>query len=288
MHPDYFETRHAGIGLRSGHYQALLSQKPGIAWIEVHPENYFGGGMHTHLLEQAAALYPLSLHGVGLSLGSSEQVDAGHLDQLKKLVDRFNPVRVSDHASWSASGNAHMNDLLPLPYTEETLAALCRNIDVVQQKLGRKILIENPSTYLSFGTSTMEEPVFLAEAVHRTGCGLLLDINNIIVQAHNHSFDPYAYLNIVPQGIVGEMHLAGHVEQQFEAGTLLVDTHSEPVPDKVWHLFKTAIEKFGSIPTLVEWDRDLPTLETLLAEAMKAENIIKANAMKQEKIHEVA
>ena len=288
MQPDQFHTQHAGIGLRSAHYRPLLDQKPDVAWLEVHPENYFGGGMHTHLLEKARELYPISFHGVGLSLGSTERVSHAHLQQLKSLVDRFNPIRVSDHASWSASGNAHINDLLPLPYTQATLDSLCMNIDIVQQSLGRKILIENPSTYLSFEISTMEEPAFLAEAVTRTGCGLLLDINNIIVQAHNHSFDPYAYLNIIPKGTVGEFHLAGHIEQQFDTGSLLVDTHSEPVPDKVWGLFKAAIEKFGALPTLVEWDRDIPTLDILLGEALKAEKMIENFVKKQEREYAIA
>jgi uncharacterized protein len=283
-----YKTEYAGIGLRSAHYKPLLEEKPAIAWLEVHPENYFGGGRHNHLLKIARETYPVSFHGIGLSLGSSDPVNAGHVESLKRLIGEYDPIRVSDHASWSASGNAHMNDLLPLPYTQETLDNLCRNIDIVQKALGRSILIENPSTYLSFDISTMSEAAFLAAAVARTGCGLLLDINNIIVQAHNHGFDADEYLSEIPADAVGEMHLAGHVEEIFPSGTLLVDTHSEPVPDKVWALFERTITLFGPRPTLIEWDRDLPAFHVLLDEAMRAEEILIAALSPQEALYEAA
>jgi uncharacterized protein len=260
----------AGIGLRSGHYAALLEQKPAIGWLEVHPENYFCGGVHLHMLGKARELYPVSFHAVGLSLGSDHPVDAQHLRQLKTLVDRFDPVRVSDHASWSASGNAHLNDLLPLPYNEESLIALCRNIDVTQRVLGRQILIENPSTYVAFNHSTLSEAQFLVEAASLTGCGLLLDVNNIYVQAHNHGFDAYDYIEQIPRVLVQEIHLAGHISQAFAGGTLLVDTHDQPVCNGVWDLYLAAVRRFGAVPTLIEWDKNLPEFDVLVAEAVKA------------------
>lgn len=268
----------AGIGLRSPHYQALLETRPEIAWLEVHPENYFCGGMHLHLLEKIREIYPVSFHAVGLSLGSHEPVRKEHLSQLKQLVDRFNPTRVSDHASWSASGNAHLNDLLPLPYNEESLSALCRNIDIVQTTLGRKILLENPSSYLTFNTSTMSEAEFMVEAAKRTGCNLLLDVNNIYVQAHNHNLNAMDYLKSIPQHLVQEIHLAGHTTREFAAGKMLVDTHNQPVCDEVWQLFAAAIQRFGATPTLIEWDKDLPALSALITEAQKAEHIIQEAA----------
>ena len=264
----------AGIGLRSAHVQALLGTCPDIGWLEVHPENYFCGGMQLHLLEKIREHYPVSFHGVGLSLGSHEPVSKTHLSQLKTLIDRFDPIRVSDHASWSASGNAHLNDLLPLPYTQESLSNLCRNIDVAQEMLGREILLENPSTYLTFNISTMDEPTFMVEAAKRTGCGLLLDINNIYVQAHNHNLNTADYLNAIPTSLVQEIHLAGHTEREFTAGKMLIDTHNQPVCEAVWQLFTAAIQRFGAIPTLIEWDKDLPALDVLIAEAQKAEDII--------------
>lgn len=268
----------AGIGLRSAHYRALLDERPKVGWLEVHPENYFCGGLHKHYLERARELYPVSFHGVGLSLGSAGPVSSGHLAQLKALVDRFEPVRVSDHAAWSASGNAHLNDLLPLPYNEETLAALCRNIETTQDCLGRTILIENPSTYLAFQNSCMSEPEFLIEAARRTGCGLLLDISNIFVQAHNHGIDPHAYIEAIPLGLVGEFHLAGHSERQFSEASLLIDTHNRPVADAVWPLYEFALRRLGAAPALIEWDQDLPPLRVLADEAQKADGFIRRNA----------
>ncbi|MFM9889666.1 MAG: DUF692 family multinuclear iron-containing protein [Rickettsiales bacterium] len=261
----------AGIGLRAPHVDALLDGRPDIGWLEVHPENYFCGGLHADRLTKVRELYPVSFHGVGLSLGSAHAVSHQHLAQLKQLVDRHDPVRVSDHASWSASGNAHLNDLLPLPYTEESLAALCRNIAIVQDTLGRQILIENPSTYVTFTHSTLHEADFMAEASHLTGCGILLDVNNIHVQAHNHGLDALDYLTRLPISAVQEIHLAGHIEQAFGDRTLYIDTHSRPVSEAVWALYDTAIARFGAVPTLVEWDKDLPTLDVLLAEAAQAE-----------------
>lgn len=265
-------SRRAGIGLRAPHVEEVLTRRPDIGWLEVHPENYFCGGLHADRLARIRELYPVSFHGVGLSLGSAQEVNRAHLAQLKALVTRHQPIRVSDHASWSASGNAHLNDLLPLPYNDESLDALCRNIAIVQDALGRQILIENPSTYVTFTHSTRHEADFMAEAVARTGCGILLDVNNIHVQAHNHGLDARDYLARLPVGAVQEIHLAGHIEQAFGDRTLCIDTHSRPVCAAVWALYEAALARFGAVPTLIEWDKDLPALDVLLAEAAQAEN----------------
>lgn len=269
--------KEAGIGLRSPHYQDILDQKPPIGWIEAHPENYFGGGAHRHYLGKARELYPLSLHGVGLSLGSDKPVCEAHLKKFKELIDLYEPFQISDHASWSASGNAHLNDLLPLPYTAETLRRLCDNIDRAQNYFGRTMLVENPSTYISFAINEMSEAAFMNETARRSGCGILLDINNIYVQAHNHDFDPYAYIDEIDPAFVGEMHLAGHVSREFEGGTILVDSHNQYVRSEVWNLYEYAISKFDPVYTLIEWDSDLPALEDLCGEARKAQTIIDRN-----------
>ncbi|MFP4098605.1 MAG: DUF692 domain-containing protein [Alphaproteobacteria bacterium] len=273
-----------GIGLRSAHYEEVLEEKPDIGWIEVHPETYFGGGERRHYLARARELYPLSLHAVGLSLGSDQAVDENHMRQIKELVNIYEPFQISDHVSWSASGNAHLNDLLPLPYTQETLQRLCDNIERVQEYFGRAILVENPSTYISFSADEMTEYEFMNRISQKTGCGILLDINNIYVQSVNHGIDPYHYLDSIKQKPVKEMHLAGHTECKFDDGTLLVDTHDQPVSDAVWALYKHAVKRFGSVPTLIEWDGDLPSLSKLIADADQAQYIIDT----QEKSRRVA
>lgn len=270
----------AGIGLRSTHYKDVIESKPAVGWLEVHPENYFGGGAHRHYLAKARELYPLSFHAVGLSLGSTQQVNRDHLQHIKNLIEIYEPFQVSDHASWSMSGNAHLNDLLPLPYTEETLSVLCHNIGETQDYLGRCILVENPSTYLAFKESAMPEWEFMNEAAKRTGCGILLDVNNIYVQSRNHGFDAFEYLRGIEGKHVGEMHLAGHTEKQTESGDMvLIDTHNSLVRPEVWELYGFAIERFGSIPTLIEWDQDLPPLQTLVAEANRAAAIIRERTL---------
>lgn len=273
--PDSIVNDPAGIGLRSPHYDAFVQNTPAIGWIEVHPENYFGGGTHRHFLKKIRGNYPLSFHAVGLSLGSAHPVHSDHLRQIKELVDIFEPFAVSDHASWSASGNAHLNDLLPLPYTQETLRQLCDNIHRTQDFLQHPILVENPSTYISFKHNDMTEYEFMNEAAAKTGCGLLLDINNIYVQSRNHGLDPYAYIDNVHPAYVREMHLAGHSEKKTQSGIILVDTHNTAVRSEVWDLFRHAVKRFGCIPTLIEWDQDFPPLETLLAEAQRARHILK-------------
>lgn len=265
----------AGIGLRGEHYIDLLENKPDVGWIEVHPENYFGGGAHRHFLMEARKDYPLSLHAVGLSLGSTDPVREEHLQKFKELIDIYEPFQVSDHASWSASGNAHLNDLLPLPYTNETLSTLARNVEQTQDYFGRQILVENPSSYLAFDGNEMTEYEFMNNLAARTGCKILLDINNIFVQANNHGLDPYEYIAAVKSAYVGEMHLAGHTEQTISTGEVIfVDTHDQLVKDDVWALYEFAVKTHGATPSLIEWDQDLPTLDVLVGEAHKARSIM--------------
>jgi len=258
----------AGIGLRAPHYAQLLERRPALSLLEVHSENFFAaGGASLAWLERFRGLYPLSFHGVGLSLGSSEAVDAVHLAKLASLVKRFQPALVSEHACWSSSAGRHSNDLLPLPYTEEALANFAAHVDAVQEKLGRRILIENVSSYMRFAHSTIPEWEFVSEVVRRTGCGLLLDVNNIWVNSRNHGFDPAQYLAAIDPACVEEVHLAGFESQ----GALLIDTHSRPVTNDVWALYRGAIDRIGPRPTIIEWDADIPELDVLLAEADKAD-----------------
>jgi uncharacterized protein (UPF0276 family) len=265
----------AGIGLRAAHYLDVLEQRPATGWFEVHSENYFGGGgKPLHYLEKIRADYPLSLHGVGLSLGSTDPLNFGHLAQLKKLVRRVEPGLVSEHLSWSSVEWRYFNDLLPLPYTEETLVHVSDRVAQTQDYLGRQILIENISSYLQYAESTIPEAEFVAELARRSGCGILLDVNNVYVSACNHGFDAQAWLAAIPRERVREMHLAGFTRKQFADGEILIDTHNRPVAPEVWQLYRAAVQRFGHIPTLIEWDSDLPALEVLLDEAGKADNIM--------------
>ncbi len=263
----------AGLGLRAPHIAEVLSTRPAIAWFEVHAENYMGGGVALRRLEAVRRDYPLSLHGVGLSLGSAEGIDAAHLARLRQLADRIEPGLVSEHLAWSITGGVYLNDLLPLPYTEEALAVVCSNVAAAQERLGRAILIENPSAYLRFRHSVIPEPEFLAEVARRTGCGLLCDVNNIHVTSENFAFDPVAYLEAIPAAAVGEIHLAGHFRTEREGRVLLIDDHGAPVADRVWDLYRHAIRRFGQAPTLIEWDRQLPEFSVLLEEARRAERV---------------
>lgn len=263
-----------GIGLRHPYYKEVLKTDLNLGWLEVHPENYFGGGAHRHFLSKAREQFQLSLHAVGLSLGSSDPVNETHLHWFKELIDLYDPFIISDHASWSASGNAHLNDLLPLPYTQESLDALARNVDRAQDVFGRTMTIENPSTYVNFADNEMTEYDFMNRLSDMTGCGILLDINNIFVQAHNHGFDPIEYIDNITPGRVREMHLAGHIEDTENGQTILIDTHNQPVRIEVWDLYEHAVRRFGAVPTLIEWDSDFPSLNDLVAEADKARAII--------------
>ena len=268
----------AGIGLRAPHVGELLATRPAVPWLEVHPENYMSGGPAFASLEAVRREYPVSLHGVGLSLGTAGDIDARHLRRLQSLVDRLEPCLVSEHLSWSTAGGAYLNHLLPLPYTEETLSVVADHIDEVQNALGRHILIENPSSYLRFRHSSMAEPHFLAELARRTGCRLLCDINNIYVSAWNVGLDAGSYLDALPVRAIGEIHLAGHAANDADGRTILIDDHGSPVTAPVWKLYQRALERFGSVPTLIEWDTDLPELSVLLGEASVADRLLDAFA----------
>jgi len=264
----------AGIGLRPPHVDEILTTCPAIPWLEIHPENYLGGGPASRALEQIRRDYPLSFHAVGLSLGSVDGVDPRHLKRLRVLAERIEPALISEHLSWSTAGGIYLNHLLPLPYTEESLALVCRNVDQVQAALGRRILVENPSLYLRFRYSPILEPEFLNELSQRTGCGLLCDVNNIQVTAHNLGLDPVAYLKTLQPALVSEIHLAGHVRNDADGQTILIDDHGSRVPSDVWQLFLQALAHLGRRPTLIEWDADIPALEVLLDEARAAERYL--------------
>jgi uncharacterized protein (UPF0276 family) len=265
----------AGIGLRFQHHQAVLECPPDVAFMEVHTENYMGGGTPIRCLESVRRDYPVSLHGVGLSLGSAEGLDPAHLDRIGQVAERIEPALMSEHIAWSASGGAYLADLLPLPMTEEALDVVCRHVDQMQTALQRKILVENPSTYMQFRHSTIPEWEFMATVAARTGCGILCDINNIFVSAKNHSWDASAYVAALPIEAIGEIHLAGHsVRQLADGGNLRIDDHGSCVADEVWSLYAEALRRFGPIPTLIEWDNNIPPLEVLLAQARHADTLI--------------
>jgi hypothetical protein len=271
--PDPIPAR-AGIGLRPPHFQAVLAQKPGVGFLEVHSENYMcDGGPLLYYLEQIRRDYPLSLHGVALSLGTAAPVDAGHLARIRALVDRFDPFLVSEHLAWSGVSGVFLDDLLPLPYDEESLAWVADNVDRAQEALGRRVLVENPSAYLRYRDTSLAEPEFLAALVARTGCGLLLDVNNVAVSAFNLGFDPEAYLEAVPRGAVEEIHLAGHAVNDVGERLVRIDDHGSAVCAEVWRLHARALRRFGPTPTLIEWDSRLPDLATLAAEAARADSL---------------
>ena len=263
-----------GIGLRALHHLEVVSQKPPVAWFEAHSENYFAdGGSHVDCLSRIRSDYPLSLHGVGLSLGSTDELDPIHLARLRRAVTRFEPALLSEHLSWSSVGGRFVNDLLPLPYTEEALCHVSARIAQVQDALGRQILLENVSSYLQFAESTLTEWQFLAGVAAESGCGILLDLNNIYVAAQNHGFNCDDFLQGIPQNAVQEFHLAGHDRIEIEGREMLIDTHGSPVCEEVWNLYRAAVRRFGEVPTLIEWDTNIPALDVLRAEAAKADSI---------------
>ena len=256
---------------------AFAAGTPDTAWVEIHSENFFApGGPRIAQLEDVRSHYEISCHGVGLSLGSAQGVDTDHLSTLRGLIDRFEPGLVSEHLSFSVVDDIYVNDLLPLPYTEEALEVVVKNVVFTQDALGQKILIENPSSYLAFVDSVLTEWDFLAELTRRSGCGLLLDVNNIYVSAENNGFDAKTYLDGIPADAVGEIHLAGHAIDGRGEDRLLIDTHGDVVADPVWTLYQEALEKLGPRPTLIEWDTDIPELEVLLAEAYTAQRHLDA------------
>jgi uncharacterized protein (UPF0276 family) len=259
-----------GVGLRARHYGDFLERRPKVGWLEVHSENYFGdGGYDLHVLERLRADYPLSLHGVGLALGSAEAESGAHLAKLARLVRAVEPALVSEHLCWGRAFGRHFNDLLPLPYTGQALALMARRVDALQEALGRRVLIENVSSYLEFRASDIPEGEFIAELARRTGCGVLLDVNNLYVNQRNHGADARAAMRALPREAVREVHLAGHLVTEH----CLIDTHGDRVADAVWNLYSAALERFGDVPALIEWDNDIPPLDVLLEEARRAEAI---------------
>lgn len=267
-----------GVGLKAQHYRTILDTTPDIGFFEVHAENYMGAGGPPHrYLTAVRERYPLSLHGVGLSIGADRPLDRNHLDRLAALIDRYEPGLFSEHLAWSSHDSGYLDDLLPVPYTDETLGRVCDHIDEIQEALGRQMLLENPSTYLAFTESTYAEIDFIAEVVRRTGCGLLLDVNNVFVASTNQLWDPVQYIERYPLPHVREIHLGGHTPEQDEKGRpLLIDTHDRPVEDVVWHLYAHAVELIGPIATLIEWDADVPEWDRLHAEAVQAEAVMAA------------
>jgi uncharacterized protein len=268
-----------GIGLRAMHHSEIARGSaactgPDVGWLEAHSENYFArGGALPRVLGAIRERYPLSLHGVGLSIGSTDPLDRAHLAEIGRLVRDFEPMLVSEHLCWGSVGGRFTNDLLPLPYTEEALRHMTERVRQVQDFLGRHILIENVSSYLQFAGSDIAEWDFLAALAHDSGCGVLLDVNNVYVSAMNHGFDPLTYLDGVPREAVQEIHLAGHSVRRVGERDVLIDTHDRPVCDEVWTLYTAAIERFGSVPTLIEWDSNIPTLDVLASEARKADRM---------------
>ncbi|MEM7025404.1 MAG: DUF692 domain-containing protein, partial [Pseudomonadota bacterium] len=266
----------AGVGLKAQHYHDILGGSPEIGWFEIHAENYMGeGGPPHHYLERIRETYPLSLHGVGLSIGAARPLDQDHLKRLKAVNDRYEPGLFSEHLAWSTHTDTYFADLLPVPYTEETLQRVADHIDQVQDVMGRRMLLENPSTYLAFENSTMSELAFLTRLTRQTGCGLLLDVNNVFVSATNQGYEAAAYIDAFPLDAVGEIHLAGHAEDYDETGAkLLIDAHDRHVADPVWALYRRVVEHTGPVPTLIEWDANVPPWTTLVAEARAAEAVM--------------
>jgi uncharacterized protein len=264
-----------GVGLKPAHYREILETNPDIDWFEVHPENYmFDGGPSHAWLSKIRQAYPLSLHSVGLSLGSVQNLDTTHLNWLSHLATRYQPFLMSDHVSWSANGGNFLNDLLPLPYTRESLRVIAAHVHETQEHLGRQILVENPSTYLQYQEEDFAEPAFLDALCNATGCGLLLDINNAFVCARNHNFDPWEYLTRLPHDAVQEIHLAGHSITTIGDTNIRIDDHGSAVCDDVWALYSRYISAYGPAPTLIEWDSNIPPLETLVGEVKTARALI--------------
>lgn len=265
----------AGIGLRPPHFEEVARDRPAAAWFEFHPENYLGYGAPFLYLERIRRDYPMSMHGVGLSLGAADGLDPSHLDRLAELARRIAPGLISEHLSFAGAGGAFLNDLMPLPYTEEAVETVVRNIHQAQEAFGRTILVENASAYLTYAHSAMPEHEFLAEVCRRSGAQALLDVNNVYVNARNHGFNAAAYIDAVPSELVGEMHLAGHAVNQLDDGQeIRIDDHGSHVDDAVWRLYERAIARLGATPTLIEWDTRIPAFDVLAAEAARADAVI--------------
>lgn len=280
----------AGIGIKAQHFQDIVERGPqgirDIGWFEAHPENYFGdGGPALAWLERIRRDYPLSLHGVGLSLGSAGPLDENHLARWQNLHSRIEPALASEHLSWSIADGDYLNDLISLPYTEEALAVFCDHVETMQETLKRRVLIENPSAYMRYAHSVIPETEFLLAVVQRTGAGVLLDVNNVFVSAHNLGIDPYAYIDAIPGHVIEEIHLAGHFDADVGEEVLKIDDHGSPVREAVWDLYAHAIHRFGPKPTLIEWDSDVPELDVLLEEARRANAILTSSKMEARHAH---
>jgi len=271
----------AGLGLKPQHFQTILETRPNLGFFEIHAENYMvDGGPFHYYLSQIRRHYPLSIHGVGLSIGGSGELDEDHLSRLATLISRYEPASFSEHLAWSSHGDIFLNDLLPLPYNPATLRQVCDHIDRVHERLGRRMLLENPATYLELSASTMTETDFLGEIVKRTGCGLLLDLNNVYVSCTNHAYDPKAYIEAFPMSATAQIHLAGFAQDVDASGApLLIDSHSAPVGTAVWDLYRFTLAATGSLPTLIERDHDIPSFAILLAEAKQAECLLRAGSI---------
>lgn len=272
----------AGVGLKPEHFQQIVDTLPDLGFFEIHAENYMvDGGPFHHFLTRIREHYALSIHGVGLSIGGTTPLDRVHLDNLAKLIDRYAPQSFSEHLAWAGHGEVFLNDLLPVPYDVPTLQRVCDHIDQVQGYLNRQMLLENPATYLEFTASTMTESEFISEVVRRTGCGLLLDVNNVYVSSVNHNRDPYANILGLPRSAVGEIHLAGFAREQDDNGDpLLIDSHGAPVAQAVWNLYEYALDCVGPVATLIERDNDIPPFDVLRAESQQAERLLRAADLK--------
>ncbi len=280
----------AGVGLKPAHYDAILGSRPDLGFFEVHAENYMGAGGPPHrYLTAIRECYPLSVHGVGLSIGGTGPLDTAHLDRLAAVVDRYQPGLVSEHLAWSSHGGVFFNDLLPLPLNQATLDTVAEHVDQVQERLKRQILIENPSTYVEFASTTLSEVEFLETLARRTGCGLLLDVNNVHVSCTNHGGDAAATIDAFPIEHVGEIHLAGHaIDTDDDGRPLLIDAHDRRIIDPVWVLYGRALDRTGPVPTLIEWDNDVPDWPTLHGEALLAEAWLRRSADNREALHAAA
>ncbi len=270
----------SGLGLKPEHFRAILETRPELGFFEIHAENYMvDGGPFPHYLSQIRRHYPLSIHGVGLSIGGEAALDEEHLDRLAAVLERYEPQSFSEHLAWSSHGEAFLNDLLPVPYDRATLSRVCDHVDRVQEKLQRRMLLENPATYVEFSASTLTETAFISEVIRRTGCGLLLDVNNVYVSCINHGRDPQACIDALPLAATGEIHLAGFARDSDAGGDeLLIDSHGTPVAEAVWALYRYALQRVGPVATLIERDNDIPAFEVLLAEARNAESMLRAAA----------
>jgi len=267
----------AGIGLRLAHLAEMVATRPSTGWLEIHPENFLANPHASELLTELAAHFPISVHTVGVSIGSATGIDKAHLRRIRSLVDAIDPIFISGHLAWSTYQQEYLNDLLPLPYSEETLRLVTENVNEVQDALGRPYLIENPANYVGFRPSTIKETEFLSEIVRRTGCELLCDVSNIVVSAHNMGYDAHQYIDEFPADAIAEIHLGGFTPEEDPAtrgAELWIDTHAATIAERSWDLYAYAIRRFGTKPTLIEWDNDIPPLSTLVAEATKADRIV--------------